>query len=239
MLHLDTIGISGLEVDCVVGVHRHERDAPQLLHVDVALRLDTDPAGESQRISRTVDYQEVTAQIVFILQCGRFLLLETAARALARHLLAPPLPDEVRPEVACCEIRLSKPNALDGKAIPSLFITRDAKWARLPREEASHGSSDTIHRSAEVEIHRLNLAPGAKAPLSSPAEVGEAVMMLGDGLLCQGKASPLGSIHRWAPGERYACLNPTGMTQSILRVRAGSSSSQGASRRGADLTETG
>ncbi len=219
-MHLDKIRISGLEVDCVVGVYRHERDAPQRLRVDVCLELDTEAAGETGRISRTLDYQQVTAEIVFLLQSCRFTLIETAAHALARHLLAKPLADEVRPPVISVELCLAKPRALDGVAVPSLRVRRDASWARLVREERPFGSLDVIHDSPEVLVQRLNFAPGATARLSSPSTTDDAVMIIGKGLLCEQRSSSTGSIYRWPSGSWHSYKNPTEVTQSALLVRA-------------------
>lgn len=225
-MYRDTISIEGLEIDCVVGVHRHERDAPQRLRVDVSLTLDTEVAGATERISRTVDYQQVSSQIVFILQSARFRLIETAARALARHLLAPPLPDELRPPVVSVDLCLSKPSALDGRAVPSLRISREASWAQPGREERFFGTVDVIHDSEGIGIQRLNLAPGAHLRLRSVGEMGDAVMILGDGLQCQGSVSPIGSIHRWSPDSPHIYGNPTGRTQSILLVTVGAGAGQ-------------
>src|SRR5689334_22324315 len=92
----DVIAIEGLRVDCVVGVHPHERDVLQPLRIDVELRLDTEAAAVRERLRSSVDYAATAAQIAFLLRSCRFRLLETAAHALARCLLVPPGPDERR-----------------------------------------------------------------------------------------------------------------------------------------------
>ena len=45
---MDRIRIEGLEVRCIVGVYRRERDVPQRLIVDVDLYLDTDVAAPTR-----------------------------------------------------------------------------------------------------------------------------------------------------------------------------------------------
>src|SRR5947207_14015874 len=95
----DVIAIEGLSVDCVVGVYPHERSVPQPLLIDLRMALDTSRAGESQRLRMTVDYAQVASQIAFLLQSCRFHMLETAAHALTRYLLAPPAPGAHRPRV--------------------------------------------------------------------------------------------------------------------------------------------
>ena len=88
----DVIRIQGLRVDCVVGVYPHERHRVQPLEVDVAMTLDTRRAGQRERLAHTVDYAATANQIAFLLRSCRFYMLETAARALTRLLLAPPAP---------------------------------------------------------------------------------------------------------------------------------------------------
>jgi dihydroneopterin aldolase len=219
-MHRDVIAIRGLEVDCVVGVHPHERDTSQPLSVDVSMCLDTEAAGATERITRTIDYQQAAAQIVFLLQSCRFRLLETAAHAIARHLLAPPLPDENRPQVASVRIRLSKPAALDGRAVPSLEIERDASWVTMAHEVRPFGTVDVIHETKDAGIYRLNVAPGQRIPLHVHRRMQESEMVLGEGLRCNGRAVAPGTIHRWPHDAPHTYENPTDRTVSILCVDA-------------------
>src|SRR5688572_9668418 len=92
----DVIAIEGLRVDCVVGVYPHERDVVQPLRIDVEMHLDTEAAAVRERLRASVDYAATAAQIGFLLRSCRFQMLETAAHALARFLLAPPAHDERR-----------------------------------------------------------------------------------------------------------------------------------------------
>jgi dihydroneopterin aldolase len=118
--HSDWIRIRGLEVDCVVGVYPHERGTPQRLRLTTELCLDTEPAGRSERMRDSVDYAALSAQLAFLLRSCRFGLLETAAHALCRYLLAPPAPGERRAQLARVRVTLEKPTALGGRAVPSL-----------------------------------------------------------------------------------------------------------------------
>src|SRR5688572_3594592 len=106
----DVIAIEGLYVDCVVGVYPHERSEPQPLRIDLRMALDTARAGSGQRLRNTIDYAMVASQIAFLLQSCRFHLLETAAHALTRYLLAPPAASEDRPRLHDVTLRLTKPN---------------------------------------------------------------------------------------------------------------------------------
>lgn len=214
----DVIEIQGLRVECVVGVYPHERDTPQPLEIDVALELDTAWAGESQRLKQTVDYAAIASQIAFLLQSSRFFLLETAAHALARFLLAPPALGEERARIQAVTVRLTKPQAFGGLGVPSLEIHRDAGDVVLAHEEKPFGTVDIVHETREVGIYRLNVAPGRGIPLHVHRVMEESEMVLGDGLLLNGSPVPAGTVHRWPHDLAHRYDNPTRHWRSILCV---------------------
>jgi dihydroneopterin aldolase len=214
----DRIRIADLSVDCVVGVYPHERDRPQPLLVDVELTLDTTEAAERERLSATVHYARVAAQVEFVLQSCRFRLLETAAHVLAKLLLLPP-PEgrsQARPEAV--RLQVTKPGALGGRGRPSLEIEREAEWARYGREDKPFGTVDVVHETRDAGIYRLNLAPGATIPLHVHRTMEEAEMVLTSGLLVQNRPVPAGTVHRWPHGAPHSYHNPTQATQSILCI---------------------
>ncbi len=214
----DTISIRDLRVDCVVGVYPHERDIPQPLVIDLDLHLDTEAAALRERLHLTVDYAATAAQIAFLLKSCRFRLLETAAHALARYLLLPVLPDaeNVRPE--SLSLKLTKPGALEGAAIPSLRIERQANAMQYLHEEKSFGTVDVIHETRDAGIYRLNVAPGREIPLHVHRVMQESEMVLTQGLLCQGKPIPAGTVHRWPLEAAHTYKNASSTHQSILCV---------------------
>jgi dihydroneopterin aldolase len=214
----DVIEIRGLRVECVVGVYPHERDQPQPLEIDVSLELDTEWAGESQRLRRTVDYAAIASQIAFLLQSCRFFLLETAGHALTRFLLAPPALGEERARIQAVTVRLTKPMALGGNGVPSLVIHRDASQVVLEHEDKPFGTVDIVHVTREVGIYRLNVAPGRSIPLHVHRVMQESEMVLGDGLLLNGKRVPAGAVHRWPHDLAHRYDNPSAAWQSILCV---------------------
>src|SRR5262249_39561093 len=70
----------------------------------------------------------------------------------------------------------------------------------------------------EVGIYRLNLAPHASIPLHMHKTMRESEMVLGEGLLCQGRQTPKGFVHRWPLGAAHCYENPTDRVQSILCI---------------------
>ena len=61
-------------------------------------------------------------QARFVMEAGRFQLLETAAQAIARLLLTAPAPDEERGVAQSVRVTLIKPEALPGSAVPSVSV---------------------------------------------------------------------------------------------------------------------
>jgi len=218
MAHSDVIRIRGLEVDCVVGIYPRERHEPQPLVLDAELHLDTELAARKERLGRTIDYAQVSGQLAFLLRHGRFRMLETAAHALCRYLLAPPARGERRARLARVKLTLTKPTALGGRAVPSLEITRDASWVSIATEQKLFGTVDIIHETRDAGIYRLNVAPGRSIPLHVHRVMQEAEMVLTQGLVCQGQPAAVGTVHRWPKGAAHCYDNPTRRTQSILCV---------------------
>lgn len=216
----DVIEISGLRIDSVVGVYPHERHEPQPLELDVRMALDTEWAGESQRLMRTVDYAAISSQLAFLLQSCRFFLLETAAHALCRFLLAPPALGENRARIQEVTLKLRKPLALGGNGVPSLEVHREASDVTISHEERPFGRVDVIHETRDAGIYRLNVAPGRGIPLHVHRVMQESEMVLGDGIFLNGKPVGAGAVHRWPHGLAHRYDNPTDAWQTILCVDA-------------------
>jgi dihydroneopterin aldolase len=214
----DVIAIEGLITDCVVGVYPHERDTPQPLRLDLYMEVDTRTAAERERLRDSVDYAFVAGQLSFLLGACRFQMLETAAHALARYLLLPPALGERRAQIEALRMRLTKPQALEGRAVPYLEIQRDASDVTLEVEEAKFGRVDVVHETREVGIYRLNVAPGSSIPLHVHKQMLESELVLSDGLLCQEKPVAPGTVFHWPLGSKHRYDNPTARYQTILCV---------------------
>ena len=217
---MDCIELSGLEVDCVVGTYPRERHVPQRLRLDVSMYLSTETAARREALSASVDYAAIAAQLAFLLRSCEFRMLETAAHALARYLLAPPALGERRAQLERLKLRLTKPFALGTTTLPSLEIERDRHWVSLQHEDKPFGLVEIIHETKDAGIYRLNVAPGRKIPLHIHEQMRESELVLSDGLLCQHRPVPAGAVHRWPKGARHCYENPTERYQSILCVDA-------------------
>ncbi len=217
----DSVRIAGIEVDCVVGVYPDERRQSQPLRLDVLLELDTRAAAESEDIAATVDYEALAAQCAFICRAGRFRLLETAAHVLARYLLLPRPGQSEAPAstlVRAVEVSLTKPWALGGRAVPTVSVQRDLADARRAVETRGFGHVQVVQETAEAGIYRLDIAPGRSIPRHVHRVMDEVEMVLGAGLLCQGKPAAPGSARHWPLSFPHSYHNPTSRTVGVLCV---------------------
>ena len=227
---LDCISLSSMSIDCIVGVYRHEREQPQPLLIELFLYLDTRPATSDAGIEGTVDYARIAGEVYFLLQSCRFRMLEHAANALARYLLAPPTRDAHRAQVQAVTVRLEKPRALPGQAIPALEVTRRASEMQYRTEEQTFGWVDALHegpivRTSGMEtvrpnlgMYRVRVKPGASISTHVHRGVSEHEMMLGGGLLLQGRPVTRGMAFHWPREFPHRYDNPTDMVQTLLRV---------------------
>ncbi len=90
------VRITGLTVNCVVGVFPRERNKVQPVVIDVDMHVPSEKAGVSERLRDTVDYSSVASEVAFLLRACHFRLLETAAHVIAKWLLLPSVEGDSR-----------------------------------------------------------------------------------------------------------------------------------------------
>lgn len=83
----DAILMGGLAVKAVIGVYGWEQQAPRPLLLDLELNLDLRPAGASDNLRDTVDYQRVADLAAEVAAEQKYALVEHFADGLARRLL--------------------------------------------------------------------------------------------------------------------------------------------------------
>ena len=101
---MGTLFIRELPVECVIGVHPHERGSRQRLLVSVTLETAFEAAAEHDDIARALDYVALADEIERVAIGGRFRLIETLAERLADALF-----DE---RMTRLEVEVRKPAAL-------------------------------------------------------------------------------------------------------------------------------
>lgn len=214
----DTLRVSDLEVSCIVGVHPRERHVPQTVRVSFALELDVEAAGRDERMSATIDYGALAGEVSFILQAGRFRLLETACLVVARALLLPPAPEERRAPARRGTVAIRKPTALPGAAVPEIEVTRDHGWARVPRERRAFGTVEVLHAGRDGRVERIRFAPGLALTEQPPAGTGHAHFVRGGQVLVDGYPMGPGPVPARLAARRWH--NPGHGSVSLLRVEA-------------------
>ena len=215
---LDVIEVRGLTVDCIVGVYRRERVATQPLQLDVALFLDTREAAVAGKLGRTVHYGRLEGELRFLLESCRFELLESAAEVVCRYVLAPPTEDSHRAQVRAATVRVTKPQALGGRAIPSLQVHRTADEMHYTAEDKPFGRVDILHESEGYGVYRLRIRPGGAISPHVHQMMEESELVLGAGLLLQGKPVARGLAFQWPRGFVHRYDNPSEGVQTILCV---------------------
>ena len=215
---LDVIELHGLTVECIIGMYSAERLRPQPRELDVALFLDARAAARSGKVTDTVNYARLSGELRFILDSCRFELLESAAEALCRYILAPPTQDAPRARVQAVSLRLSKPRALGGQSMPSLQVHRRAEEMQYAQETKGFGEVDIIHEGTGYGIYRLRVRPGGTIPTHVHRVMEESELVLGAGLHLQGAPVRRGSAFRWPHGLPHRYDNPSDTEQTILCV---------------------
>lgn len=215
---LDVIEINGLRADCIVGVYPAERRSAQPLVVDLSLAFDTRRAGREGSLEASIDYARLAGEVRFLLAACHFHLLESAAEALSRYVLAPPTKDAPRAQVTEAMVRLTKPNALPGEALPSIRIHRKAAETKIEVEKNDFGEVDVIHETEGCGVYRLRVAPGRAIPTHLHRTMDEWELVLGAGLLLQGRPVAPGSAFQWPKEFPHRYDNPTSTEQTVLCV---------------------
>lgn len=215
---LDKLTLTGMRVDCIVGVFANERQTPQPVELSLALYLDTRAAATHSRIRETIDYARLAGELRFLLVASRFMLLESAAEAVAAYVLAPPSVDVPRPQVQRVEVKLMKPQALAGAGIPAIEIVREPKDYKYVTETKAFGFVDVLFETKECGIYRERIAPGQAVPTHVHHQIDESELVLGDGLLLQGKPVEPGLGRTWPKGFAHRYDNPTSTEQSFLCI---------------------
>ena len=84
---MDTIFISELRLDALIGIYAWEHEVPQTLQLDLELAVDASRCAHSGRIADTVDYAKVVTRIGETLAGRHFTLIEKLAEEIAAMIL--------------------------------------------------------------------------------------------------------------------------------------------------------
>jgi 7,8-dihydroneopterin aldolase/epimerase/oxygenase len=117
---LRVVFVRGLELRALLGVHPHEKAAPQrvVVGVELAVRDEAAPSGVgADDLRRTVDYSALVRAARTIVAEGHTLLVETLAERLAVAALADP-------RVVRARVSVEKPDAFVEAASVGVSVER-------------------------------------------------------------------------------------------------------------------
>jgi dihydroneopterin aldolase len=89
---------------------------------------------------------------------------------------------------------------------------------RYAIEDKPWGHVDVIHETRACGIYRLRIAPGATIPAHEHRATDEAELVVGSGLLLQGRPVLPGTAHRWPRGTSHRYDNPSATEQTVICV---------------------
>ena len=99
---MDTIFIRELRVDAWVGLHRHEKMAPQPIELDIEIGIPGDAVFASGKVADTIDYAVVIEHVRTLVAKEHVGLVENLAERVANMIIA----DFRAPRVRVCIAKL-------------------------------------------------------------------------------------------------------------------------------------
>lgn len=115
---IGTAGLQGLRVECIVGIHPHERATRQTVILDLGLDYDFAAAASADAIGEAVDYTRAASLVTELAERREFQLIETMAEEMAEALLAG------FPPVSRVRIEIRKPAAVPAASCAFVRVER-------------------------------------------------------------------------------------------------------------------
>jgi dihydroneopterin aldolase len=114
---MDTIFVSGLATDCIIGIWEWERRVRQRVVVDLEMAADIRRAARTDSIEDTLDYKNVSKRLLQFIGDSQFHLVETLTERIAEIVIR-------EFDVAWVRVRLNKQGALRGSRDVGILIER-------------------------------------------------------------------------------------------------------------------
>lgn len=93
---MDKIIITDLVTSGIIGIKKPERDTPQEILVNCTFYTDTSAAGQSDSISKTINYSTAAKTIIALVAESQFYTVEGLAEYLSSQLLKIFSPNAIR-----------------------------------------------------------------------------------------------------------------------------------------------
>ena len=114
---MDTIFLSELKVDTIIGIWEWERRIRQTVVIDLEMSADIAKAAASDEVIDTLNYKSVAKRVQEFVAESSFQLVETLAERIAAIIR-----DEFA--VAWVRVRVNKPGAIRGSKAVGVLIER-------------------------------------------------------------------------------------------------------------------
>lgn len=117
---MDTVFISELRAETVIGVYDWERTIRQAVVLDIEMASDNRRAAATDGIEQALDYAAVSQRVLSFIERSEFQLIETMAEQVAALII-----DEF--DVPWLRLRLCKPGAVKAAKEVGVLIERGEK----------------------------------------------------------------------------------------------------------------
>jgi len=114
---MDTIFITDLRADAIIGIYERERSIKQTISVDLELATSVSAAAETDNVENTLNYKLLSKRVEAFIAESEFHLIETLAEHIAQLIL-----DEYK--VPWLKLTLHKLDALSNSKDVGVRITR-------------------------------------------------------------------------------------------------------------------
>jgi dihydroneopterin aldolase len=114
---MDTIFLTGLTAECIIGIWDWERKIKQKVVIDLEMSTDIRKAAASDHIDDTLDYKKVSKRLLQFVSESEFQLVETLIDRIAQIILT-------EFDVPAVKVRLNKQGALRGSRDVGIVIER-------------------------------------------------------------------------------------------------------------------
>jgi dihydroneopterin aldolase len=114
---MDTIFLSGLTTECIIGIWDWERRVKQKVVIDLEMAADIRRAASSDAIEDTLDYKRVSKRLLSFVAESQFQLVETLTERIAQIIVT-------EFKVPWVRVRLNKQGAIRGSRDVGILIER-------------------------------------------------------------------------------------------------------------------
>ena len=114
---MDTIFLSGLTTECIIGIWDWERRVRQKVVVDIEMAADIRRAAATASIDDTLDYKRVSKRLLQFIGDSQFQLVETLTERIAEIVVR-------EFDVTWVRVRLNKQGAIRGARDVGIQIER-------------------------------------------------------------------------------------------------------------------